>query len=239
MEKLTLRKVGERAQVSHATIAYYFKTRQQLVDSALLEISVDFLDVLRQRQLYYGMQDLVELTERFLDGDNPSARFVVQMIDAGQHDVNLRATHDEFVRYGRDRIEKSMRAAMEVGELRSDIDPKVAAALMHTVLIWWQSELAAGAATREVALDVGQMVLRLLEKPAETSASHRNGNGRLAGVSAADARTLVRTALASPVEVINASLLNDPNLSDYARTTLIDTFQKLYELAANVSRGEE
>ena len=54
VEKLTLRKVGERAQVSHATIAYYFKTRKDLIDSALQEISDDFLDGLRQRQLLYG-----------------------------------------------------------------------------------------------------------------------------------------------------------------------------------------
>ncbi len=71
VEKLTLRKVAERAQVSHATIAYYFNTRRELIDSALLEISEDFMTGLRQRQLLYGTRDLVDLIDVFLDAEDP------------------------------------------------------------------------------------------------------------------------------------------------------------------------
>src|SRR5688572_21694217 len=163
VEKLTMRKVAERAQVSHATIAYYFNSRRELIDSALLEISEEFMIGLRQRQLFYGTHDLIDLTQVFLDPDNPSSRFVVQMIDAGLHDPELRSLHDEFVSYGRERIEKSIRVGMQMGDLRDDLDPKLAAALVHTVLIWWQCELAAGATSRDMALAVGGLVLGLLQ----------------------------------------------------------------------------
>jgi AcrR family transcriptional regulator len=233
VEKLTLRKVGERAQVSHATITYYFKTRKDLIDSALLEISDDFLDVLRQRETLYGMGDLRDLLEHFLDAENPSARFVVQMIDAGQHDADLRATHDEFIQYGRDRIERSMRVAMEMGELRRDVDPAVAAALFHSMLVWWQSELAAGAGSRDIALAVGRLVLSLLERPGADA-----GRPLDSPMAAHDEGAASLLAEVSPVALIEASLMRDPHLDLEARTTLAETFASLYRLAAGRSLPE-
>jgi AcrR family transcriptional regulator len=236
VERLTLRKVGELAKVSHATIAYYFQTRKELIDSALLEISDDFLDGLRQRQLLYGMGDLVDLLNTFLDPQNTSSRFVVQMIDAGQHDVHLRATHDEFIRYGRDRIERSIRVAMDMGDLRMDIDPVLAAALMHTVLIWWQSELAAGAGSRDLGLDVGKLLLHLLKSPnARPRAGHLEPEEVSPALENGD-EPLPRSV--SPTAIIEASLMRDPNLNPQARITLAETFKSLYQLAADLSRNE-
>ncbi len=237
VERLTLRKVGERAQVSHATIAYYFRTRKELIDSALLEISDDFLDVLRQRHLLYGMGDLVDLVNTFLDPANSSARFVVQMIDAGQHDAELRPTHDEFIRYGRDRIETSIRVAMEMNDLRKDIDPMLAAALMHTVLIWWQSELAAEATSRELALDVGRLLLRLLGGPDTEAALGSRKNGK-AEASLLSYLSELSANASSPMTVIEASLSSDSNLAPQARETLVDTFKNLYQMAVDLSKSE-
>jgi len=234
VEKLTLRKVAERAQVSHATIAYYFNSRRELIDSVFLEISEEFMSDLRQRQLVYGTHDLIDLTQFFLDPDNPSSRFVVQMIDAGLHDPELRSLHDEFVGYGRDRIEKSIRAGIEMGDMRDDLDPKLAAALVHTVLIWWQSELAANATSRDMALAVGGLVLDLLQHrfsdeqtsvARATATPSRNGHAAM-------------TTLPTTAEVIETSLLNDPRLSSKAAATLAETFRKLYELALDASDPE-
>jgi AcrR family transcriptional regulator len=234
VDKLTLRKVAERAHVSHATIAYYFNSRRELIDSALLEISEDFMVGLRQRQLAYGTRDLIDLTDRFLDPENPSARFIVQMIDAGLKDAELRPTHDEFIGYGRERIEKSIRVGMQMGELRDDVDPRVAAALLHTVLIWWQTELAAEATTRDLALEVGGLVLDLLQPlPA---------GGKAAGSARAPAsrngHRLATGTLPTTIDLIESSLLNDPRLSRKAATTLAETFRKLYEWAADGSHTE-
>jgi AcrR family transcriptional regulator len=226
VDRLTLRKVADRAQVSHATIAYYFNSRRELIDSVFLEISDEFMSDLRQRHLVYGTNDLIDLTQRFLDSTNPSSRFVVQMIDAGLHDQELRPLHDEFVSYGRDRIEKSIRAGIQMGDLRDDLDPKLAAALLHTVLIWWQSELAANATSRDMALAVGALMLDLLKhRPTDETrsrrvSSSRSGNGHTA-----------MAILPTTTEVIETSLLNDPRLSTKAASTLADTFRKLYDLA--------
>ena len=230
VEKLTLRKVAERAQVSHATIAYYFNTRRELLDSALVEISEDFMIGLRQRQLFYGTKDLVDLIDRFLDPTNPSARFVVQMIDAGIHDTELRGTHNEFIGYGRERIEKSIRSGIEMGELRSDIDPKIAAALLHTVLIFWQSELVIGTATREMGLEVSKLILNLLDKSNEFE--QRPSQIRPALESMTGVRKSLRSSLGSPIDLIEASLMNDPNISREAAMTLAQTFRQLYGLVA-------
>jgi AcrR family transcriptional regulator len=234
VDKLTLRKVADRAQMSHATIAYYFNSRRELVDTALLEISKEFMTGLRQREPSNGTWDLIHLNETFLDPDNSSSRFVVLIIDAGLHDPELRGMHDEFVSYGRESIERSIRVGMERGELREDLDPVVAAALVHTVQIWWQSELAANATSREMALSVGNLVLSLLQQPhfdvvrkglAQTA---RSGNDH-----AAAAGTLGTT-----VETIETSLMSDSRLSPRAAATLVETFTKLYELAADTFEPE-
>ena len=230
VEKLTLRKVAERAEVSHATIAYYFNTRRELIDSALLEISEDFMIGLRQRQLFYGTKDLVDHIDTFLDAERDSSRFVVQMIDAGLHDVNLRTTHDEFVGYGRDRIEKSLKAGMEMGDLRSDVDPRIAAALLHTVLIFWESELVAGTSTREMALQVARLALNLLDS--SNQGERTEGNVRQVASTANGVHRAHVSGLESPVEVLEASLMDDPNLSPEAAQTLAQTFRQLYRLLA-------
>lgn len=233
VDRLTLRKVAERAHVSHATIAYYFNSRRELIDSALLEISEDFMVGLRQRQLAYGTRDLIDLTHTFLDSDNASARFVVQMIDAGLKDSELRPTHDEFVGYGRERIEKSIRVGMQMGELRDDVDPRIAAALLHTVLIWWQTEIAAEAAPRELALQVGGLVLDLLQRqPSTTRVSSAGGR------SSGNGHRIAVDTVPSTIQLIESSLYSDPKLSGKAAGTLAETFRKLYEFAAGAS-GEE
>jgi AcrR family transcriptional regulator len=237
VDKLTLRKVAERAQVSHATIAYYFNTRKELIDSAFLEISEEFMGELRQRQLVYGPQDLAELVESFLDPGRPSSRFVVQMIDAGLRDLQLRGTHDEFLAWGRDRIEKSIRVGIETGHYRADVEPKLAAALIHTVLIWWEAELAADATTREMALEVGRLAIRLLEqKQAGKPSGRRQANSGKAGSRNGQHDQL--QGLKSPTDLFEASLLNDPRLSPQAATTLADTFKKLYWLAIGMPEAE-
>jgi AcrR family transcriptional regulator len=229
LDKLTLRKVAERARVSHATIAYYFNTRKELVDSALVAISNEFMIGLRQRNLLYGTHDLVDLIDRFLDSANPSARFVVQMIDSGMHDVELRDTHSEFMGYGRERIERSIRAGVEMGELRCDVDPEVAAVLLHSILIFWQSLLVAGTATREMGLKVSNLVLTLLNSDQAEQPPH------ILPESTQGVRRSIISALGSPVEVIEASLMNDPNITPEAALTLSQTFRQLYGLVVEAN----
>jgi AcrR family transcriptional regulator len=232
VERLTLRKVAERAAVSHATIAYYFHTRKELVDAALLETSEEFMEALRQRAPRRDPGALAELVELFLDPANPTARFVVQMIDAGLHDPELRRTHDEFIQFGRDDIEDSIRRGMQAGLFRADLDPQLAAAVMHAQLVWWETELAAGATSREMAQDAGRLMLKLLQPPddrhvraAGRGSRHRNGS------------TSPRLG-SSTMEMIEDRLRSDSRLTPAAAATLSEVFRKLYLLATGVGEAK-
>ncbi len=232
-DRLTMRKVAERAQVSHATIAYYFHSRRELIDSALLDISKDFMVELRQRNLAYGTRDLIDLVSTFVNPENASARFVVQMIDSGLHDPELRRTHDEFVGYGRDHIERSIRVGMEEGGLRDDLDPVVAAALLHGVLIWWEAELANDATTCDLARAAACMMLQLLG-PDDTARSskaeslHEVADGWT--TNGFSSRTQPST-----LQVIETSLRNDSELTPEVATNLADVYRRLYDMAAQAS----
>ena len=220
VEKLTLRKVGDRAGVSHATIAYYFHSRRELIDSALVEMSADFLTGLQHRRRTNGTRDLYDLLVDFLDPDNASARYIVQMIDAGLHDPELRRIHDDFIRYGRESIEHSIEEGMARGELRDDLDAPAAAAMFHSLLVWWQSEVVAGTASAAQARDIAGLALALLRGPGAVASAITSAEP------AGDAEAL------STVEVVESALTADPRLPTKSAQTLAAVFRSLYELAA-------
>jgi len=220
VEKLTLRKVGDRAGVSHATIAYYFHSRRELIDSALVEMSADFLTGLQHRRRTNGTRDLYDLLVDFLDPENASARYIVQMIDAGLHDPELRRIHDDFIRYGRESIEHSIATGIARGELRDDLDAPAAAAIFHSLLVWWQSEVAAGTATAAQAREIAELALALLRQPG-------------AAVSTASTTEPEEdTEALSTVEAVEKALSTDTRLPVKSAETLTAVFRSLYELAA-------
>jgi AcrR family transcriptional regulator len=224
VEKLTLRKVAERAQIGHATIAYYFKSRRELIDAALLEMSSEFLVGLQRRRRVNGTRGLEELLRAFLDAGNPVARFVIQMIDAGLHDADLRRSHDEFVKYGRDSIRQSIQIGIEQGELRPDLDASVAASLFHGVLVWWEAEIIAGAESAEHAQEVAMLLVSLLQR-----------QGAVAGDLEAPSQPVSETE--STLEAIEEALATDPRLSFKASAALASAIRGLYEFA--VERGPD
>src|SRR5688572_12196277 len=128
-------------------------------------MSADFLTGLQHRRRTNGTRDLYDLLVDFLDPKNASARYIVQMIDAGLHDPELRRIHDDFIRYGRESIEHSIAAGIARGELRDDLDAPAAAAMFHSLLVWWQGEVAAGTATASQAREIAGLALTLLRQP--------------------------------------------------------------------------
>lgn len=221
MEKLTLRKVAERAQIGHATIAYYFQSRRELIDAALLEMSSEFLLGLRQQRRVNGTRGLEALLLAFLDPVNPTARFVIQMIDAGLHDADLRRSHDEFVQYGRESIRLSIEAGVTDGELREDLDAGIAASLFHSVLVWWEAEVIAGVETAEDAQRVALLLLSLLQ--GNETPPHEPVH-RSRAPEPADTSTL---------DIIESALTNDPRLSSKATSAIAAAVRGLYEFAVD------
>jgi TetR/AcrR family fatty acid metabolism transcriptional regulator len=213
LEKTTMRNVAQRAGVSTGTLAYYFRDKEDLVDAALLDASGQFMARFHSEQRPSGPGALDYLVQKFLAPDNTDAAFVLQMIEVGLHNSQLRGTHQEMVQAGRDMIEKSIRVGVELGHYRDDIDAKLAAALIHGVLIWWGSELAWNATSVELAVDASRLALRLIEVKPEAESS-RKSNPR------------------STPESVRALLLADAQLDHEAAATLADAVEKLYGVLA-------
>lgn len=167
LERTTMRSVADRAGVSTGTLAYYFQSKKDLVDAALLHASRQYMErfnAWHAGRADRGPESLARLVERFLARDNDDAGFVLQMIEVGLHNTELRGTHQEMIEAGRAMIERSIRSGKEAGTYRDDIDPKLAAALLHGVLIWWGSELIWNATSEELARDASMLAVRLLER---------------------------------------------------------------------------
>ena len=150
LERTTMRNVAERAGVSTGTIAYYFKSKKEMVDAALLEASQAYMEgwYAHKGSEFWSLDRLVE---NFLATDNADAGFVLQMIEVGLHNSELRGPHQEMIEAGRTKIEESLRQGIAAGRIRPDIDPKLAAAMLHGVLIWWGSELMSNATSQDLA----------------------------------------------------------------------------------------
>lgn len=217
LERTTMRNVAERAGVSTGTIAYYFKSKKEMIDAALLEASREYMERFYRERRADEPLPLDELVERFLAADNPNAGFVLQMIEVGLHNPRLRSIHQWMVETGRSKIEAMIRLGMEKGRFRAGIDPKLAAAMVHGVLIWWGSEMMSNATSQELARRVARFAVGLLENvPAVADPEPRQasvpGNGSR------------RTP-----ESIRALLLADPALPEKTAQALADAIEKLYE----------
>jgi AcrR family transcriptional regulator len=219
LERTTMRTVAERAGVSPGTLMYYFRSKKALVDTALFDASQRYME--RFRTLI-DREDrepstLKKLVERFWNHDNTDAAFVVQIIEVGLHNAALRGTHQEMVAAGRALIEDSIKAGIEIGHYRDDIDPKLAAALLHSVLIWWGSELVWNATSEDMAREVSLFAARLLEK---NDSFNRDNLG---------------SADASTKETIRALLIRDPSLDRRTAMSLADSIDSMYGIAVDAS----
>jgi AcrR family transcriptional regulator len=168
-DETTIRKVAERAGVSHPSVVYHFKSRKGLIDAALVEMSEALMHSLysgRVKRPPPGPKALAELVTRFLDRNREGTGFVVKMIDAGLRDPELRSVHHEFIQYGCDIIEASILAGIATGAYRKDVDPQKAARMIHSLLVWWASELGSEATTEDQALSVVMVALDLMKYPA-------------------------------------------------------------------------
>lgn len=232
IEKLTMRKVAEHAGVWHGTITYYFKSKKGLTDAALLEMAKAYVnDLYSDEGTPYGPEGpeaLSRLLEAFLDRNNRGASFVVQMIDAGLHDLKLRTIHRELVQYGEDLIDRFIRAGIESGEYRPDLNSRLAAKLIHGVLIWWGSELGGAATSREAASSAGRLALDLL----------RPYNGAMPEPKAQPTTKRPPSKPVQALEAVRAAILSDPGLERGPAEILVSAFERMYMLAARkVRRG--
>jgi AcrR family transcriptional regulator len=218
----TTRKVAERVGVSHGTIAYYFKNRKGLLDAAMIDLATSYVDRLYslEDETQYGPpgpEALDKLVDSWIERNRAGPGFVVQMIDAGLHDMELRDVHNRFVLYGSRLIESFIQAGIEAGHYRADISPHLAAKLIHGVLVWWGSELGGAAVSRDLASDLVRLAVQLL-RPEDTEGAE-TVVGRFDGE--------------STMNIVRSSFLADPRLNREAASALGDAVETMYLIAAD------
>lgn len=218
LEKTTMRNVAQRAGVSTGTLAYYFKSKKDLIDAALLDASERFMQRFNNTQRMPGPAALDQIIERFLSPNNADAAFVLQMIEVGLHNSELRGTHLDLIRAGRKLIADCIRVGLETGHYRAGLDPDLVAALVHGVLIWWGSELVWNATSRGLATNVTRLLLQLLEMPPEREDS-------------ASERAPPRGTAFATTDRIRSVLLADPGLTREKADALAHAVEQMYLVA--------
>jgi AcrR family transcriptional regulator len=220
VERTTIREVARRAGLSHTTVVKYFRSMHELLDAAMLEEAEKYLTVLRARQQDYSLRGLADLMRRFLRPDVPGPRFVVKVIESGLHDLELRTAHNQYVEFGVSLIERSVRSGIQAGDLREDLDPRTAARMLHSLVIWWASEIQEGAVSLESAEQVTTMALELL-KPHEESVDVRRSSD--AGNTVSAIRGILRADHDVPAREVDS---------------VMRIFEDVYLFAVGKSRGD-
>jgi AcrR family transcriptional regulator len=223
-DKMTMRKVAERAGVSTGMLVYYFGSKKEMVNAAFSYASRAFTERLdADTNASFGSQRL-RLFLRSLAIDQSEAeplshRFLLQVMAAAANDEDLQKEQRQLVTEGRRKIERSVRAAIEAGEFRDDIDATAAADLIYGVRTGWAAETGAypGVISKNDLGDLEELVFRLLAKRP---------------LAAGDAGGGPETAPASTPDRIEALLLADRQVAPEVAGALAGAFKQLYQVAA-------
>src|SRR5262245_22611139 len=140
--RTTMRKVAERAGVSTGMLVYYFGSKKEMVNAALTyatRTNVERLDeatgaTFGPRRLHILLNGLGSD-----DADPRLRKFQLEAKAAAANDAELEADQRRIHEESRAKLEKSVRAGMESGEFRRDIDAKLAADLIYGVLVGWET----------------------------------------------------------------------------------------------------
>ena len=221
-DRMTMRRVAERAGVSTGMLVYYFGSKKEMVNAAFAYASQIFTGRLDANTASsFGARRLRLLLESVaLDqkqAEPHTNRFILQVMAAAANDPALQADQRRMVPQGRDRIERSVRAAIEAGEFRADIDPKVAADLIYGLWMGWIAETGAypDVITPEEMEALAGLVFRLLSREASAEAGE----------------TSEAPSAASTPERIAALLAADTRLSPKVAASLAGAIRDLYDVA--------
>jgi len=225
-ERTTMRTIAERAGVSTGMLNYYFKNKKELVVEAIRFANEGILRSLAPIDVIpFGPRRLEYILQRTLRNEYPQSlplAFRLAVMAAAANDAELRREVVGWLEDGRLKFEKSIRAGIESGVYRTDLDPK----LLSLVLYGAMTGLAVESAVSPDLLSVDQMVasclflLRMFEGksgPASPAVDGKRESG---------------AAVATQLERL---LLADPALTASKAVALATAFRALYQ--SMVSEG--
>ncbi len=120
---MTVEGVAKRAGVSKATIYRQWKSKLEIVESALgamkAEMVIEEWRAPRERLTRL----LTDLAGYLADSDDPSSACMPALVSAAQYDDEVRAFHLRFGRERRAVMTAMVREGQELGEIEPELDP--------------------------------------------------------------------------------------------------------------------
>jgi AcrR family transcriptional regulator len=168
IDGVTMRRVAERASVSIGMVTYYYASKRELIFDALKESNARRS---HQRRAIGGESTSPRRMRAYFDvafSDEPGMQdwaFTLMTWAQATRDPELRKyLVDHFIE-GRESMSGHIRAGIESGEVRHDIDPEAIAELFIAVRDGLGVEVALGAddVTRARARELAEMFLTLLK----------------------------------------------------------------------------
>jgi AcrR family transcriptional regulator len=170
IEGATMRKVAEKTGASTGFITYYYTNKKELMKETLGSAQ----DHTRERIQKFagsesGLKFLEALFEVFIVARDPETLPWSFWLDYWAHasrDAELREAQSEATSYLKSDIEAAVRAGVDDGSLRADLDPALAAEYLLTLLngVGVRSALAEKGGFDESAARISQLALDFIKR---------------------------------------------------------------------------
>ncbi len=135
-DKVTHARVASGAKVSRTTVYKHWPTRADLLRSTIEELGRSFPN--RSELTGDVHHDLGLLLSNLVDDlrDEAHCQLIVMMMERSQYDDTVAAVRDDMVCEGESLFEHVLAGGIERGQLRADLDAKMAMALLAGSLLY-------------------------------------------------------------------------------------------------------
>lgn len=222
-ESTTMRNIADRAGVSIGMLNYYFKSKKELVVEAIRHANEGVIRALASADaIPFGPRRLEFIVRRTLRNEYSEAlplAFRLAVMAAAAHDSDLRREVVGWMEDGRAKFERSIRAGIERGEYRSDLDAKLLSNVLYGAMTGLAVETAVSPnlVPLDTAVEATLLVLRLIE--------------------AHPARHVVNTKFRAGAlpDLLEKLLLEDANIGPERAMTLASAFRAMYDSMASAA----
>ena len=226
-----MRKIAERAGVSTGMLTYYFRSKKELVNAAMVSVFHNSESQIDEKAgSSFGPRRLKILLEQWFtsrDPELPSGSFMLRVRAAALAAPEVSEQLHASMVASRSKLERSIRAGIESSHYRSDLDPALAADLIYGLMNGWAIELAIHPEIEaEHGLKVTRLALQLLRKDGGRGGTQ----GRQSSQQDSEQRPNEET---STLDQIETALLSDERLTPGSARELNEVIRKMYTLVAD------
>jgi AcrR family transcriptional regulator len=222
-ERTTTRNIADRAGLSVGMLNYYFESKKELVAEAIRHANEGVVMALAESAaIPFGPRRIEFIIRRTLKNQYPQAlplAFRLAVTAAAAHDPKLQGEVCRWMEDGREKLERSLRVAIESGAYRSEMDPTLLSVALYGAMTGVAVQAAAcpGDLSIDTAVEALLLLLRLFQ---------RNSPELAAGSADGPADTDV-------ISLLESRLFADPQLSTQNAVALASAFRAMYDAFRN------